>query len=75
MEEILLREVLSEKHNVRFDCCSAECTYGDVVVHYGPLQKQQKERHESVSLPRNAANYCIRLELRRALASSAGNAV
>ena len=41
MEEILLRKVLSEKHDVRFDCRGAECAYGDVVAHYGMLSNKQ----------------------------------
>ena len=44
MEEITLRKVLSEKHNVRFDCCSAECANGDAVVHYGTLQNQHMKK-------------------------------
>lgn len=37
VQEILLRKVLSEKHNIRFDRCGTKCAYGDVVIHYRPL--------------------------------------
>lgn len=37
MQEILLRKVLSKKHNIRFDRCGTKCAYGDVVIHYCTL--------------------------------------
>lgn len=37
VQEILLRKVFSEKHNIRFDRCGTKCAYGDVVIHYRTL--------------------------------------
>lgn len=37
VQRILLRKILSKKHNIRFHCCGTECAYGDVVIHYSLL--------------------------------------